>query len=71
MELNGEPEGSRPTRFHRASPLVSRARLSMNTFVIDCAENGASAQPVVKISPSFVASASANAFGSASARAGI
>ncbi len=40
MELNGLPEGSRPTRFQRRSPTMPRARVSVNTFDTLWIENG-------------------------------
>ncbi len=43
MELNGLPEGSRPTRRHSRSPTLPSASVSVNTFEMLWIENGVSA----------------------------
>ena len=40
MELNGLPEGSRPTRRHSRSPTLPSASVSVNTFEMLWIENG-------------------------------
>jgi hypothetical protein len=40
MELNREPDGSRPTRFHRSSPIRCSAMVRVKTLEIDWIENG-------------------------------
>ncbi len=45
MELNREPEGSRPTRFHRSAPSFSRAMVRVNTLEMLWMEKAVAASP--------------------------
>jgi hypothetical protein len=45
MELNAVPEGSRPTRAHRLSPIMPSASVSVKTFEMLCIEKACSASP--------------------------
>lgn len=44
-ELNGLPEGSRPTPRHICSPSRESARARANTLDMDCVENGCCQSP--------------------------
>jgi hypothetical protein len=70
-ELNGLPEGSRPTRRHSRSPTLPRARVSVKTFEMLWIENGVSLSPPAATWPSAVMTASPNCFGSTAASSGI
>lgn len=70
-ELNGLPDGSRPTRSHRLSPPSASARARANTLVMDCAENGTRQSPTPKTFPSRSAIAIPNCAGSTVASAGM
>ncbi len=70
-ELNGFPDGSRPTRLHSSSPPSASASASVNSFDTLCTENGVSQSPAPYTSPSTVAIAIPNAVGSTAASAGM
>ncbi len=70
-ELNGLPDGSRPTFSHRLSPPSASARARAKTLVIDWAENGTSQSPTPKTLPSRSATAIPNCPGSTDASAGM
>jgi len=44
-ELNGLPEGSRPTRRHNRSPALPKASVSVKTFEMLWIENAVSLSP--------------------------
>ena len=71
MELNREPEGSRPTRTHSASPIRSRAMVSVKTFEMLWIENGIQASPYSAVSPSTVITAMPKRLPSTRASAGM
>ena len=52
MELNGLPDGSRPTRSHSRSPTLPSASVSVNTLEMLWIENGVSASPPAATLPS-------------------
>ena len=52
MELNGLPEGSRPTRCHSRSPTLPSASVSVKTFEMLWIENGVSLSPPAATLPS-------------------
>ena len=64
IELNGLPDGSRPTRCHSASPTLPSASVSVNTFEMLWIENASSASPAISTRPSLVTAAMPNFFGS-------
>lgn len=70
-ELNGLPEGSRPTRSHSASPPSASARASAKTLVMDWTEKGTCQSPTPKTLPSRSAIAIPNCPGSTDASAGM
>ena len=61
MELNGEPDGSRPTRRHSRSPSLPSASVSVKTFEMLWIENGVSASPPSATLPSASITAMPNA----------
>ena len=71
MELNGLPDGSRPTRRHSRSPALPRARVSVKTFEMLWIENGVSLSPAAATCPSASITAMPKALGSARASSGI
>jgi hypothetical protein len=60
IELNGEPEGSRPRRCHSVSPRRRGARVSVKTLETLWMENGRLQSPTDAVSPSHVTIASPN-----------
>ena len=60
MELNGVPEGSRPTRRQSVSPTLPSACVRANTFETLWIEKGSSLSPEAWISPSAVTTQSPN-----------
>jgi hypothetical protein len=52
MELNGLPEGSRPTRRHNLSPTLPKANVSVKTFEMLWIENAVSLSPAAATLPS-------------------
>ena len=71
MELKGEPDGSRPTRRHSASPTRPRASVSVNTFDTLWIEKPWPQSPTAAVSPLQVWMASPNCRGSTRASAGM
>jgi hypothetical protein len=71
MELNGEPEGSRPTRVHKSAPERFSAMVSVKTLEMLWIENGTFASPASAVSPSSAATAMPNFAGSTRASAGM
>ena len=70
-ELNGLPDGSRPTRRHSRSPAMPSASVSVNTFEMLWIENGTSASPPAKTLPSASITAMPNACGPTRANSGM
>ena len=70
-ELNGLPEGSRPTRCHSRSPTMPSANVRVNTFEMLWIENGTSQSPAAAIVPSAPITARPNWFGSTRASSGM
>jgi hypothetical protein len=62
---------SRPTRCHRASPILPSASVTANTLEMLWIENGSSASPVEKVSPLTVATEMPNLRGSTAASLGM
>ena len=71
IELNGEPDGSRPTRFHSAAFTRSSASESVNTLEMLWIEKGSSASPATWALPSPRTTASPSLRGSTCANAGM
>ena len=63
IELNGLPEGSRPTRRHSRSPIMPSASVRVNTFEMLWIENGVSASPPAATRPSASITAMPKAVG--------
>ena len=71
MELNGLPEGSRPTRSQSFSPTFSSTMVRVKTLEILWMENRSSASPAIASWPSTVASAIPNFLADILPRAGM
>ena len=71
MELNGMPEGSRPTRFHSLSPTMPSARVRVKTFETLWIENGVSLSPAAAMVPSASITTRPKACGSMRASSGM
>jgi len=71
MELKGLPEGSRPTRRHNLSPILPKARVSVNTFEMLWIENGVSLSPPAETFPSASITTRPKPLGSTRASSGI
>ncbi len=70
-ELNGVPEGSRPTRFHTRSPSSCKAITSVNSLEMDWIENGTCASPTVCTRPAMSTTAMPNWCGDTLASSGM
>ena len=71
MELNGLPEGSRPTRCHSLSPTLPNASVSVKTFEMLWIENGMSQSPAAVTLFSQSTTAIPKALGSTRASSGM
>ena len=71
MELNGLPEGSRPTRRHNRSPTLPKASVSVKTFEMLWIENGVSLSPPAATLPSASITTRPKALGSTRASSGM
>ncbi len=70
-ELNGPPDGSRPTRCQSWSPSSPRVSASPNTLEIDWMEKRSRQSPTPYMSPSTVATAMPNLSAGTEASAGM
>ncbi len=71
MELNGLPEGSRPTRRHNRSPIMPSASVRVKTLEMLWIEKAASASPAAATLPSVPTTAMPNWPGSTLASSGM
>ena len=71
MELNGLPDGSRPTRCHRLSPILPSASVSVKTLETLWMENGVSAVAARATLPWASTTTSPKALGSTLASSGM